>query len=201
MPPLLAEPPADTRERILDATLACIARVGYRKTTLDDVAREAGCARATLYRHFPGKQPLMSAVVAREASRVGAQLAAATADCPTLDDALCALIATAVQAFEQHAALQYVLTVEPEVLLPYLSFGRFDGFLRATSALIAPVLAPFVPPERAERAAEWLVRIVCSYACSPSEDLDPRDPASVRALITEFVRPGLVPPTMQGVSS
>src|SRR5690349_4313796 len=118
------ELPLDTRERILDAALACVARVGYRKTTLDDVAREAGCARATLYRYFPGKQPLLQAVVAREATRVGDELTAAAAACTTLDDVLCALIATAVRAFEEHAALQYVFAVEPEVLLPYLSFAH-----------------------------------------------------------------------------
>src|SRR5947199_2986001 len=114
----VAELPLATRERIVDAALACIARVGYRKTTFDDVAREAGCARATLYRHFPGKQPLMAAVVDREANRIGERLAAVTAGCANLDDALCALITTAVDAIEHHAALQYVFAVEPEVLLP-----------------------------------------------------------------------------------
>ena len=58
--------------RVLDATLTCIARVGVAKTTLDDVAREAGCARATVYRYFPGKQPLLNAVVARESDRIAA---------------------------------------------------------------------------------------------------------------------------------
>ena len=57
------------RRAILDAALACIARVGLAKTTLDDVAREAGCARATVYRCFPGKQQLLGALVDREARR------------------------------------------------------------------------------------------------------------------------------------
>ena len=51
-------------DEVLDAAVACIARVGLTKTTLDDVARDAGCARATVYRHFPGKQPLFAALVA-----------------------------------------------------------------------------------------------------------------------------------------
>ena len=54
---------AREHHRVLDATLTCIARVGVAKTTLDDVAREAGCSRATVYRYFPGKQPLLDAVV------------------------------------------------------------------------------------------------------------------------------------------
>ena len=47
----------------LDAALACVARVGVAKTTLDDVAKEAGCARATVYRCFPGRLALMRAVL------------------------------------------------------------------------------------------------------------------------------------------
>ena len=50
--------------QIVDAALTCIGRVGIAKTTLDDVGREAGCARATVYRYFPGKQPLINAAVA-----------------------------------------------------------------------------------------------------------------------------------------
>ena len=41
-------------KRIVDATLRCVGRWGLAKTTLDDVAREAGCSRATVYRLFPG---------------------------------------------------------------------------------------------------------------------------------------------------
>ena len=44
---------------VLDAAVTCIARVGSQKTTLDDVARTAGCSRATVYRFFPGKQQLI----------------------------------------------------------------------------------------------------------------------------------------------
>jgi AcrR family transcriptional regulator len=44
-------------DRAVRATLACVARHGLAKTTFDDVAREAGCARATLYRYFGGKRP------------------------------------------------------------------------------------------------------------------------------------------------
>ena len=48
---------------ILDAALTCIGRVGLAKTTLDDVAREARCARATVYRCFANKQQLLAALV------------------------------------------------------------------------------------------------------------------------------------------
>src|ERR1700737_1793114 len=56
--------------RVIDATLRCIARFGVGKTTLDDVAGEAGCSRATVYRLFPGgKDRLLEAVVVHETAR------------------------------------------------------------------------------------------------------------------------------------
>ena len=40
----------DARERILEAGFACVARRGLAKTTIEDIAREAGMSRATVYR-------------------------------------------------------------------------------------------------------------------------------------------------------
>ena len=58
------------RERILEATYACIARYGMAKTTVEDAAREARMSRATVYRYFPGgKEQLLLETVGWEASR------------------------------------------------------------------------------------------------------------------------------------
>jgi len=42
------------RVRIIDGALACLARHGTAKTTVDDIARQSGVSRATVYRVFPG---------------------------------------------------------------------------------------------------------------------------------------------------
>ena len=54
------------RERILEATYACVARYGLGKTTVEDAAREAGVSRATVYRHFPGGKDQLVAEVWEE---------------------------------------------------------------------------------------------------------------------------------------
>ena len=56
--------------RIVEGALRVIARFGLAKLTLDDVAREAGCSRATLYRYFPGKGALLRAVLDSETGRL-----------------------------------------------------------------------------------------------------------------------------------
>ncbi len=55
--------PSATRESILDAARAQLARHGYRKTSMEDVAREAGLSRRTLYLYFPHKQELFLATI------------------------------------------------------------------------------------------------------------------------------------------
>ncbi len=39
-------------ERILDAAAALIQRWGYNKTTIDDIAKQAGVAKGTIYLHW-----------------------------------------------------------------------------------------------------------------------------------------------------
>src|SRR5690242_578490 len=52
--------------RILDALAALITRWGYGKTTVDDIAREAGVAKGTVYLHWPTKEAMLQALIERE---------------------------------------------------------------------------------------------------------------------------------------
>lgn len=57
---------AERGDRILDALATLIARWGYGKTTVDDVAREAGVAKGTVYLHWPTKGAMLHALLERE---------------------------------------------------------------------------------------------------------------------------------------
>jgi AcrR family transcriptional regulator len=179
-------------DRAADAALRCIARWGLVKTTVDDVAREAGMARATLYRLFPGgRDALLGAVVGREVGRVTARLAAAAAGAATLEDALVACAVGASTAIREHAALRFLLAYEPESVLPHLAFQSLDDLLGRAAEVAGPLLAPWLgDPEDRGRATEWLARVVLSYTLAPSPDVDPADPASARRFIRAFILPG-----------
>jgi AcrR family transcriptional regulator len=64
------EPEVSRREvraqRILDAAAALILRWGYHKTTLDDVSRQAGVAKGTMYLHWKTREELFAALLKRE---------------------------------------------------------------------------------------------------------------------------------------
>ena len=52
----------EARRRIVEAATACIDRVGLAKTSLSDIAAEAGVTRQTIYRYFPRLPDILSAV-------------------------------------------------------------------------------------------------------------------------------------------
>lgn len=184
--------------RVLDAALTCVARVGLAKTTLDDVAREAKCARATVYRCFPNKQQLLVALVEREAARVGAAVVTSSALSETLSDAITSVIVSAVQQLGAHPALTFVAAHEPDVLTPFLAFEREDAVLRTAAVLVAPAFDRFLDETAATRLGEWIARITLSHCFCPSEHFDLGDVAHVRALVDDFVVPGFL--DLQGVS-
>jgi AcrR family transcriptional regulator len=67
----------ETREDlILDAADRLLARYGYKKMTVEDVAREAGIGKGTVYLHFPSKQEVVLSHVDRIVRRIVVQLQA-----------------------------------------------------------------------------------------------------------------------------
>jgi TetR/AcrR family transcriptional repressor of uid operon len=182
---------SDLEERAIGAVLACVGRQGIRKTTLDDIAREAGCSRATLYRYFSSKQAVLAAAVLAERERVVDALRAAAADAPTLEDAVVALLVGAGTELGQHPALRFVADFEPEWLLPQLCFAGGDRLLGVAAQVLAPSLARFVGADDAARAGEWVARVALCLLCAPAPPVDLRDEATVRTYAREFIVPAL----------
>ena len=52
--------------RILDAALELVQRWGYRKTTLDDIAKQAGVTKGTIYQHWKTREALFGALLQHE---------------------------------------------------------------------------------------------------------------------------------------
>ncbi len=178
--------------RVLDAAMRCLARWGVAKTSLDDIAREAGVSRATVYRAFPGgKDTVLDAIVADELGRFADDLAEHLDAADDLEALLVVGITFAARTLTGHDALQYLLVHEPEQVLPHVSFGRFDQVLAGAAALVAPHLARFVGEELALRTGEWVTRLVLSYTMSPSPSYDFTDAADVRRFTRSYLLSGL----------
>ena len=186
---------APQERSVIDATMRCIARWGLAKTTLDDVAREAGCSRATVYRLFPGgKDALVDDVTAAELGRFFAGLSACLEDAESLEDLLVDGITYSARFVAAHPALQFLLAHEPETILPRICFAPVDRVLATVRDFGAGYLERWVGAEQAPRAAEWVARLVLSYTLCPGDDVDLADEESVRRLVRSFVLPGLAAP-------
>lgn len=184
-------------DRVVAAVVRCIARWGVGKTTLDDVAREAGCSRATVYRLVPGgRDALLVAVARAEVTQFFAGIGHRLATATSLEGLLVAGITEASRRLVEHPALRFLVEHEPEVVLPRLAFHQMDAVLAAAGDFATPHLRRFIADdEHARRVAEWVSRIVISYTLTPSPHVDLTDDASARRLVQDFILPGLVPST------
>jgi len=76
----------ETRQRIIVATMRCVAKVGYARATIREIARTAKVTSASLYNYFPNKSELIKATIAARADAAMPRLRrAAQGDCGIVD--------------------------------------------------------------------------------------------------------------------
>jgi len=63
---------AERRNLILDAAERCFVRTGFHRTTMQDVAAEAGMSAGNLYRYFPSKEAIVSGLSERDRDEIAA---------------------------------------------------------------------------------------------------------------------------------
>ncbi|MFR9778190.1 TetR/AcrR family transcriptional regulator [Micromonospora sp. MS34] len=88
MPRVSEEHRAARRQQILDAARRCFLRDGFHSTSMQDVIAEAGLSVGAVYRYFPSKNDLITAIaqsVIGGADGVFAELAAAEPPLPLVE--------------------------------------------------------------------------------------------------------------------
>lgn len=117
--------PAERREDgYLDAARACILDVGWRRTTLTEVARRAGVSRMTIYRAWSDMPQLLADLMTREWGVVVAAAVAVDRPGPTAVDRLVGSIVGTVRALRANELFVRIVELDPELLLPYLLSRR-----------------------------------------------------------------------------
>ena len=163
----------ETERRLVEAARACIARWGLRKTSLDDIAREAGVGRATVYRVFPGgKDRLVEVVVCHEAGRFFHLMHAELAAADTLEDLLVTGIASTLRLLAEDDVFAAVIRHEPELVLPHFAFHQLGRVLDLAVVLCRPHLERFLPASEVRPAAELLARVVLTFGFRSSTWVD-----------------------------
>lgn len=180
------------RARIVRAAHELIARGGYREASIAAVARRAGVATGSVYRHFPSKVELFAEVFRtasqREVDAVAAAAAGASGPAP-------ARITAAVEVFAQRALagrrLAWALLAEPVDPAVEAERLHFRGAYRDVFAAILRdgVAAGELPAQDCELCASALVGAIGEALVGPtSPAAAPPEPQLIAALTAFCLR-------------
>ena len=177
-------------DRILDAAEQLYTQRDSDSIGMNEIARAAGCSRATLYRYFENREALRTAYVHRETHRLGRAIKEQIDGIDESRERLIASITATLRMVRSTPALaSWFAVTRPPIA----------GELAERSDVIAALAAAFVsslgPQEPAivERRARWVVRVITSLLLFPG-----RDEADERAMIEEFVVPIVMPVSARG---
>lgn len=194
---MTSRPDPALRERLLEAAYECVARFGIAKTTVEDVVKESGVSRASVYRVFPGgKDELLRAAVGWEMDRFFIRLAEAVVGAEDFAGMLERGLIYAHTAVHGHEVLQTVLVTEPEKLLPLLTVEQ-ERPLHYITAFLVPYLEQEQQAGRVlegvdlEESADFLARMILSLIGSHGE-WDLTDPGAVRVLVRDHLLAGIL---------
>jgi AcrR family transcriptional regulator len=110
----------EPRDAYLDAARACILDVGWRRTTLTEVARRAGVSRMTIYRSWADMPTLLGDLMTREWAGVVTEHVAS--DGPAVARVVAGIVGT-VRQLRHNELFVRIVELDPELILPYL-FSR-----------------------------------------------------------------------------
>lgn len=190
----------EARDRLIDAAEACFSRFGVAKTTLEDIATEAGVSRATVYRYFDGgRDEIILGVVLREAGVFLDDLQRRVQRQSDLADAIVEGILYTVASVRknEHLALLFapevagqtttiagastaLFELTTDFLRPIFEQARHEGQLR--DGVVAEDAAEFVlrmilsllsvegPRRRSEAKERQFVRTFCAGAIVRGDD-------------------------------
>jgi AcrR family transcriptional regulator len=148
---------------VLDAARACVLDVGFRRTTLTDVARRAGVSRMTLYRRYPDLEAVLAALMTREFGLL-VERAGEVARGATTRERMVATVVHGSRSLAEDPLFARLVDVDPELLLPYVT-RRLGGMQRIAVAAGAAALADVdgsvrsdAPPDVLSAGVELIAR-------------------------------------------
>jgi AcrR family transcriptional regulator len=172
-------------DRILDAAEQLFTRHDPGSVGMNEIAKAAGCSRATLYRYFENREALRIAYVARETHRLSESIDDRIHDILDPRERLVTGILTTLRLVRESPALSAWFAT---------TSGPLGAELAEQSDVITGLAAAFVTslgddhPANVAGRGRWLVRAITSLLIFPGRDGDDE-----RAMLTEFVAPVVVP--------
>ena len=162
-----------TRENILDAALHCYQEQGVSGTAMEDVARQAGVGRATLYRHFSNQDILLAEVMTRNIEQLQQVMASSLKSCSRPEEYFVEAALAIIRECHERSLTTFLFG--DESLIPAINRITFSPTMVAMGDnLIDPfyqqakaegILRPWVSKALLQ---EWTSRLLLSFLTNPS---------------------------------
>lgn len=183
-----------TQARILDAAVGVLSEFGFRKTSMEDVARRAGVSRVTLYRRFADKDALVHAVILREAKRSLAAIVTEIDAVKSPEEQFVRGFVATILVARRHPLLRRLIEHDTGIVLPRYAAVTASQLIDLGRAMMSGIIANLqaqgkfggLPPDY---LAELLIRLWHSIVLTPSSRVRSDDEKSLTKLAREFLYP------------
>jgi len=111
-----------SRNKIVDAAIKLFSELGYHRTSMDDIAKEANVAKGTLYYHFSGKGELFETIVNDGFAMLMEKIRQELAEDAPADRQIESIVRRHVELFLQYSELVHIISneitngIEPDIL-------------------------------------------------------------------------------------
>lgn len=182
-------PAADTRDRLIAGTLACLREDGIEGTTIAAVSRASGLSRPTIYAHFNSLEDLIHQAVEDATVELSSRIGKRVSGAKLPADVLVEFVVAAHREFKQDpvAVLAMEISVSPDLV----HHGMISPvMMRLTREPLSRTLRDDPSAcERLDEIAETLIRFLLSVLTYSSTHT--RTDARLRAYLHRTMIPAL----------
>ncbi|MGV0626736.1 TetR/AcrR family transcriptional regulator [Mycolicibacter minnesotensis] len=183
--------PAEQEVAILKAATEEVGLVGVARANLDIIARQAGVSRSTLYRRFPTREALITALGHHAIDNAMIQLRTVPVDSGPQDAAVAGFCA-GLRLLTTDPVVRQLLRMDAGVVMSAGIYQEAELFLDNASRAMAKALraaGATMPEEDLVAAAELHVRVAASMTQMSTAVLDTSDEAAVNAYARKYLAP------------
>lgn len=111
-----------SRNKIVDAGVKLFSELGYHRTSMDDIAKEANVAKGTLYYHFSGKGELFETIVTEGFRMLTDKIEQALLEDQSPGEQIKTIVRRHIELFMQYSELVHIISneitngIEPDIL-------------------------------------------------------------------------------------
>jgi AcrR family transcriptional regulator len=184
-----------TRRRLLDIAVQRFAVDGFRRTSVSDIAREAGLTPAAAYAYFAGKEGLFQAAVDTDAGALIEAARSAAAGGASAREQLFLFVAELRERVDDHPLARRVLSgLEPEVAARLLTIPSLVSLTAALADELAEAQAASdirddVDPAEVAVGLETIVLALLMAELQTGLTVEPERQAGVLAVMDAALRP------------